>query len=118
MKKDFIEEIKELYSFENKLSRAFQKVLRSFGYDDISPREFLIVENIGEREVYINEIECNLSNISYSLRKLFNAGYLQELSGKRDKRKTYIRATEKGVEMVDKIRVAANHKFNGKRSNG
>jgi DNA-binding MarR family transcriptional regulator len=107
MKKDFIEEIKELYIFENKLSKAFQKVLRSFGYDDISPREFLIVENIGGREVYVNEIDRNLTNISYSLRKLFNGGYLEKLSGKRDKRKTYIRLTDKGAEMVDKIRVAA-----------
>lgn len=118
MKKDYIEEIKELYNFEYKLSRAFQKVLRSFGYKNISTREFLIVENIGDREVYVGEIEYGLSNITYSLRKLFKDGYLQETGDKRDKRKTYVMLTEKGREMVDKIRLAANHEFNEGGING
>lgn len=117
MKKDYIGEIKEIYELQHKISLAFQNLLTAFGACDISPREFLILENIGDREVFVREIERSQANLTYNLRKLIRCGYVEELDEKLDKRRTYVKATEKGAELIRTIREAANAEQKGKIKN-
>ena len=70
---------------------------------DINNVQALILHNIGDAEMTVSELMwrgCYLgSNVSYSLKKLTEAGYIVQERSSHDKRVIMVRLSEKGSEL-------------------
>jgi DNA-binding MarR family transcriptional regulator len=77
---------------------------------DINSVQALLLFNIGESEVPASELRARGyylgSNVSYSLRKLADMGYISQRRSPRDARSVYVSLTEKGrniAGVVDRL---------------
>jgi len=97
----------ELVVLAERLHRQFLDViqleldLRSIR--DINNVQALILHNIGDAEMTVSELMwrgCYLgSNVSYSLKKLTETGYIVQERSAHDKRVIMVRLSEKGAEL-------------------
>ena len=66
------------------------------------------MSNIGEEEIVIRDLVergyYQGSNVSYNIKKLVEAGYLDQERSEHDKRSVRIRLTAKAMEVVERIR--------------
>jgi len=80
---------------------AFERKNRS----DISPVQALLVYNIGEKEFAACELRTRGyylgSNVSYNLKKLVDAGFLDYQRSHDDRRSVRVKLTNKGREVRD-----------------
>ena len=102
----------ELTRLIERLHRRFLDVLRAelhrLGIGDINGVQALLLANIGEEEIVIRDlIERGYyqgSNVSYNIKKLVEAGYLDQERSPHDRRSVRIRLTAKALDVVKNIR--------------
>lgn len=95
---------KEITTVVERLHRRYLDVLRTKlnreRVDDLNAVQVNLMINIGEEEVVIRDlIERGYylgSNVSYNLKKLVEAGYLEQERSQVDKRSVRVRVSEKG----------------------
>lgn len=107
----------ELTRLIERLHRRFLDVLRTeltrLEINDINAVQCLLLSNIGEEEINVrNLMEKGYylgSNASYNIKKLVEAGYLNQERSPHDRRSTILRLSEKGLEMCQRIRKAEDN---------
>jgi DNA-binding MarR family transcriptional regulator len=74
---------------------------------DINNVQALLLFNIGEAQMTVSELSlrgCYLgSNVTYNIKKTAENGYLAQERSTHDRRVTYVRLTEKGAKLRDKL---------------
>ncbi|HXP02744.1 MAG TPA: winged helix DNA-binding protein [Stellaceae bacterium] len=67
----------------------------------------MLLFNIGDAEMAVGELilrGCYLgSNVSYSVKKLVESGYLAQERSLRDRRSIHVRLTDKGLKLRDRL---------------
>lgn len=97
----------EVVALAERLHRQFLDVIQLEidlrGIRDINNVQALILHNIGDAEMTVSELMwrgCYLgSNVSYNLKKLTEAGYIDQKRSPHDKRVMMVRVSEKGAEL-------------------
>lgn len=84
-----------------------KKELDQISVYDINNIQALMLYNISDQEVSVGEITSRGmyqgSNVSYNLKKLINAGYIIQTPSKHDKRSFYVRLSDKGQKIYQRI---------------
>lgn len=96
-----------------RLHRLYLDVMRAelarLGVDDISAVQALLLTNIGDAEVNVRTLTergyYQGSNASYNLKKLVEAGYVEQFKSQRDRRATIVRLTGEGRALSERIAV-------------
>lgn len=94
-----------------RLHRRYLDVVRAaltrIGVDDVNPVQALMLTNIGDEEVVVRDlVERGYylgSNASYNIKKLTEAGYLEQARSTFDRRSVRIKLTGKGQELRGKL---------------
>lgn len=94
-----------------RLHRRYLDVIRAeltrLGADDINPVQALMLRNIGGDEVVVRDlVERGYyvgSNASYNIKKLVEAGYLEQTRSAFDRRSVRISLTPKGLDLRNKM---------------
>ncbi len=102
----------EVVALAERLHRQFldviQQELDRHSIRDINSVQALILHNIGESRMTVSELMwrgCYLgSNVSYNLKKLTEAGYIDQERSVHDKRVIIVRRSHKGVQLCDLLR--------------
>ena len=97
----------EVISLAERMHRQFPSVVQleldSRGIRDINNVQAMILHNIGDAEMTVSELMwrgCYLgSNVSDSLKKLTEAGYVVQTRSEHDKRVFMVHASDKGAEL-------------------
>lgn len=101
----------ELTRLIERLHRRFLDVIRAElnrqGIKDLNAVQALLLTNIGDEEIVIRDlIERGYyqgSNVSYNMKKLAEAGYIEQRKSDHDKRSVTIKLTAKARDMCKKI---------------
>jgi DNA-binding MarR family transcriptional regulator len=94
-----------------RLHRLYLDVIRAeldrLGIGDISAVQALLLTNIGEAEVNVRTLTergyYQGSNASYNLKKLVEAGYIEQFKSSQDRRATIVRLTRTGRALSERI---------------
>lgn len=94
-----------------RLHRNFLDVLKveldRHNIQDINNVQAMILYNIGDDEITVGELTARGyylgSNVSYSVKKMVEGGYLDQARSVHDKRSIRIKASEKGKDLREKI---------------
>ena len=97
----------EIYSLAERLHRRFLDLvdlqLDELGVRDLNAVRALILMNLNEAEMTVSELMyrgCYLgSNVSYNLKKLTEAGYVEQVRSVHDRRVVMVRNTPKAVAL-------------------
>ncbi len=97
----------DIVGLAERLHRQFLDVIQleldREGVRDIKSAQALILHNIGATEMTTSELMwrgCYLgSNVSYNLRKLTEAGYVDQVRSAHDQRVIIVRASQKGARL-------------------
>jgi DNA-binding MarR family transcriptional regulator len=98
-------------SLGERLHRHFLEVLKleldGLGIHDINSVQGMMLFNIGDAEMTVGELTlrgCYLgSNVSYNVKKMIENGYLAQERSVHDRRSIYIRLTDKGRILRDRL---------------
>jgi DNA-binding MarR family transcriptional regulator len=101
----------EVISLVEHLHRHFLEVVKleldGLGVHDINNVQGLMLFNIGDAEMTVRELTlrgCYLgSNVSYSVKKMVENGYLTHERSAFDRRSTHVGLTEKGAKLRDHL---------------
>jgi DNA-binding MarR family transcriptional regulator len=101
----------EVISVIERLHRQFLEVvsleLDGIGIHDINNVQGLMLFNIGDAEMMVSELTlrgCYLgSNVSYNVKKMVENGYLMQQRSVHDRRSIYVRLTDKGRKLRDRL---------------
>lgn len=94
-----------------RLHRLYLDVIRAelarLGVEDISAVQALLLTNIGDAEVNVRTLTergyYQGSNASYNLKKLVEAGYIEQFKSPHDRRATIVRLSQKGRSLSAEI---------------
>ena len=101
----------EAIALVERLHRQFLELVKleldGLGIHDINNVQALLLFNIGDAQMTVSELSlrgCYLgSNVSYNIKKTAENGYLAQERSTHDRRVTYVRLTEKGAKLRDKL---------------
>jgi len=101
----------EVISLVERLHRHFLEVVKleldGLGIHDINNVQGLMLFNIGDAEMTVGDLAlrgCYLgSNVSYNVKKLVENGYLAQERSVHDRRSIYVRLTDKGSKLRDRL---------------
>lgn len=109
------EDLKQVYLRSLKLLERLHRLLLDVIRDeferaakwDINSVQALLIYNIGDNELTAGELRGRGyylgSNVTYNLKKLVNAGYIEQQRSRQDRRSVRIRLSEKGLEVYQVI---------------
>lgn len=108
MEQDYI----ELARIIERMHRRFLDVVRAelnrLGIRDINAVQALLLTNIGDEEIVMRDLidrgYYQGPNVSYNMKKLVDAGYIDQARSPHDKRAVRIKLTEKASNMCVRIR--------------
>ncbi|MGE4350824.1 MAG: MarR family winged helix-turn-helix transcriptional regulator [Bdellovibrionales bacterium] len=94
-----------------RLHRHFLEVVKvdldNRGVQDINNVQALILYNLGEDEITVGELTARGyylgSNVSYNVKKMFEAGYLVQERSPHDRRSVRVKLSEKGLELHKRL---------------
>src|SRR6202795_5101837 len=103
----------EVISLVEQLHRRFLEIVKleldGLGIHDINNVQGMMLFNIGDAEMTVGELTlrgCYLgSNVSYNLKKMVENGYLAQERSVHDRRSVYVRLTDKGRDLRDRLSV-------------
>lgn len=95
-----------------RLHRSFLDVLKTeldkAGIQDINNVQAMILYNIGEDDLTVGELTVRGyylgSNVSYNVKKMGEAGYLEQERSPHDKRSVRVKTSAKGKALVERVR--------------
>jgi len=105
------EDLKEKYLISLKLIERLHRLLldvikdefERLGRTDVNSVQALLLFNIGDAELTAGELTSRGyylgSNVSYNLKKLVEAGYINHQRSNTDRRSVRVRLTDKGIEV-------------------
>ena len=101
----------DVISLIERLHRHFLEVvkleLEGLGIHDINNVQGMMLFNIGDAEMTVGELTlrgCYLgSNVSYNVKNLVENGYLAHERSAHDRRTVYVRLTDKGCALRDRL---------------
>ena len=101
----------DVISLIERLHRHFLEVvkleLEGLGIHDINNVQGMMLFNIGDAEMTVGELTlrgCYLgSNVSYNVKKMVEAGYIQQERSMHDRRSVRVRLTAKGQQLCKMI---------------
>ncbi len=105
------EDLKEKYLISLKLIERLHRLLldvikdefERLGRTDVNSVQALLLFNIGDAELTAGELTSRGyylgSNVSYNLKKLVEAGYINHQRSNTDRRSVRVRLTDKGLEV-------------------
>ena len=101
----------DVIALTERLHRQFLEVVKleldGLGIHDINNVQGLMLFNIGDAEMTVGELilrGCYLgSNVSYSVKKMVENGYLAQHRSVHDLRSIHVRLTEKGLKLRDRL---------------
>ena len=104
-----------MVSLVERLHRHFLEVVKleldGLGIHDINNVQGMLLFNIGDAEMTVGELTsrgCYLgSNVSYNVKKLVENGYLVQEPSVHDRRSSFVRLTNKGRDLRDRLDVMA-----------
>jgi DNA-binding MarR family transcriptional regulator len=107
MKKEYF----DLIMLFERLHRLFLDVVKDtldrLGIQDLSNTQAVVLYNIGNDQLTVGEISNRGyylgSNVSYNLRKMINAGYVEQKHSSADRRSTYVFLTSRGKEVLNNL---------------
>jgi DNA-binding MarR family transcriptional regulator len=105
----------EVVSLVERLHRHFLEVVKleldSLGIHDINNAQSMMLFNIGDAEMTVGELTsrgCYLgSNVSYNVKKMVENGYLVQEPSVHDRRSSFVRLTNKGRDLHDRLGIMA-----------
>jgi DNA-binding MarR family transcriptional regulator len=106
----------ELSACGEKAFRVFLDIIKqeldSLGVADISSIQAFILMNVSENVITMGEVLSRGyyvgSNASYNLKKMIANGYMRQNPSDYDKRASYLRLSDKGIELCRKLENAIN----------
>jgi DNA-binding MarR family transcriptional regulator len=98
-------------SLIERLHRHFLEVVKleldALGIHDINNVQALMLVNIGEAEMAVGDLMqrgCYLgSNVSYTVKKMVENGYISHERSFHDRRSIYVRLTDKGMKLRERL---------------
>ncbi|MDR0942606.1 MAG: winged helix DNA-binding protein [Holosporales bacterium] len=101
----------EISVYGEKNYRLFLDIIKQeldiIGVGDINPIQAFILMNINENVVTIGEVISRGyyigSNASYNIKKMISNGYVQQTPSDFDKRAAYLKLTDKGLSLYEKL---------------
>jgi DNA-binding MarR family transcriptional regulator len=101
----------DVIALTERLHRQFLEVVKleldGRGIHDINNVQGLMLFNIGDAEMTVGELTlrgCYLgSNVSYNVKKMVENGYLAQERSVHDRRSIYVRLTDKGSQLRDRL---------------
>ena len=101
----------DVTSLVQRLHRRFLDLLKleleGFGVQDINSVQAMLLSNIGDARMSVGELTsrgCYLgSNVSYNVKNLVENGYLAHERSAHDRRTVYVRLTDKGCALRDRL---------------
>lgn len=99
-KHDYIDSLRLIERLHRRFLDVIKLELDKLGSEDINSVQVLLLYNIGDSELTAGELKSRGyylgSNVSYNLKSLVEAGYLEQERALHDKRAVKIRLSEKG----------------------
>lgn len=103
MKDLYFEVINQIERLHRLFLDVVSKEIARIDVTDINNVQALILYNVGENKMTISELTQRGyylgSNVSYNVKKLVTQGYLDQEASSHDKRASFIKATNHGLEI-------------------
>ena len=104
----------EITRLVERLHRRYLDVLRvelqRLGVDDISAAQAMLVNNLGERDLAVRDLQEQGyymgSNVAYNIKKLVESGYIAQERSARDRRSVRIKLSDKGRKLNERLKEA------------
>ena len=107
MNQDYLESIKLIERLHRQFLEVVKLELDRLGIADINNVQSLILWNIGKEDLTVGDLTHRGyylgSNVSYNVKKMVEAGYLEQERSSHDRRSVRLRLSPKGLELCAKI---------------
>ncbi len=107
VKSRYLEALNLIERVHRRLLDVVKDEFERHGERDLNPVQALLIYNIGDEELTAGELKTRGyyqgSNVSYNLKKLVEAGYVEQKRSRADKRAVRVRLTEKGQEVRQRV---------------
>jgi DNA-binding MarR family transcriptional regulator len=104
---DYLESIKLIERLHRQFLEVVKLELDRLGIADINNVQGLILWNIGKEDLTVGDLTHRGyylgSNVSYNVKKMVEAGYLEQERSSHDRRSVRLRVSQKGLELCTKI---------------
>lgn len=111
-KETFFRSISAVERLHQKLHEILALVLNETDFSDVSPVQALLIYNISDNRITVGELKSKGfylgTNVTYNLKQLVAAGYINQVITPADKRSMLVSLTRKGK----KVRNLVNNFFN------
>ncbi len=107
IKHSYMEGVRLIEQLHRRYLEVVQAELKAQGVADINNVQALMILHIGHGELAVTDLlkrgHYLASNVSYNVRKLADAGYLQQERSTTDRRSIRLRLTAKGLALYDQL---------------
>jgi DNA-binding MarR family transcriptional regulator len=104
---DYLESIKLIERLHRQFLEVVKLELDRLGIADINNVQSLILWNIGKEDLTVGDLTHRGyylgSNVSYNVKKMVEAGYLEQERSAHDRRSVRLRVSQKGLDLCTKI---------------
>lgn len=111
-KETFFKSISVIERLHQKLHEILALVIHDTAFSDISPVQALLIYNISDNRITVGELKSKEfylgTNVTYNLKQLVSAGYVNQVITPADKRSMLVSLTRKGK----KVQNLLNNFFN------
>ncbi len=111
-KKTFFKSISAVERLHQKLHYILALMLAKTPFADVSPVQALLIHNIADNKTRVGELKTRGfylgTNVTYNLKKLVKAGYVNRVISNSDKRSMTVSLTRKGMEVCDLVNAFFN----------
>jgi DNA-binding MarR family transcriptional regulator len=107
VKGSYLETIALIERLHRQCMDVVKAELDRLGIRDLNAVQAMILFNLGDSELTVGELTQRGyylgSNVSYNVKKMVEAGYLQQQRSPHDKRATHLSCSEKGMEICQRL---------------
>jgi len=107
LRADYVESLKLIERLHRCLLDVIKDEFERRGEDEVNSVQVLLIYNIGNAELTAGELRTRGhylgSNVSYNLKKLVEAGYIDHKRSTTDRRSVRVSLTEKGKQVREQV---------------
>ena len=115
LKGDYLKSLRMIERLHRLLLDVIKDEFERIGRSEVNSVQALLLFNIGDAELTAGELKSRGyylgSNVSYNLKKLVEAGYINHERSKSDRRSVRVSLTERGREVCDVINELYNRQL-------
>lgn len=116
MKSNYLNVISSVERIHRLFLEVIDCELERLKISDINSTQALVLYNIGEKVLSVGEIAARGyyigTNVSYNLKKITAAGYIEQNVATYDRRSSLIKLSKKGLQLYKSIDIAINQQSN------